>query len=77
MGRRRRRRGPDRLELHDVVAGADLVVHGLEAELRAAAEALERAAYVLRDRAELLVDANAAMTAATRARQALPAPEAR
>lgn len=47
-----------------------LAAAGLEAELRTAADALERAAFVLRDRAGQGAAAGAAMQAAMRARRA-------
>lgn len=47
-----------------------LAAAGLEAELRAAADALEHAAFVLRDRAGAGAAAGDAMQAAMRARRA-------
>lgn len=55
-----------RLERRDALREVDVRA----AELRAAADALERAAWTLRDRAGLGAEAGEAMQAALRARQA-------
>ena len=53
-----------------VFEGAKMANHALQLELVHAADALERAAYVLRDKAAMGAEANCAMNASRRARQA-------